>query len=429
MDKPAICGGTPVRSKPFPTWPQSGSGERRWLEKVLAKGQWFAGTRGDDPEALGTLFGERFAALHGARYGLPVSNGSVAIEIALRSIGIRPGDEVIVPSYTFVSTATSVLMVGGIPVFADMDPQSYCLDPRDVNRRIGVNTRAVIPVHLGGHMADMSAFEDLAKAKGLALVEDSAQAIDAAWKGRKAGTWGDLGTYSFQANKTITSGEGGLVMTNNPGLAERAEAFRAFGRARGPGAERSSDLGSKWLSSNYRLSEFQAAVLLAQLERFPVQDARRQTNASRLSSGIHEIPGVRHVRVDHPEMKHGYYYYLIRYEPEQFGDLEPVELSKALQAEGIPFVPGDRKPIYRHPVFEIQNLAEFLSPQILEKYREAVDLDHPQCPATEEACGCTLILRHQVLLGEPRDVDDIVEALWKVRKNINALRLRRSHAV
>jgi hypothetical protein len=120
-------------------------------------------------------------------------------------------------------------------------------------------------------------------------------------------------------------------------------------------------------------------------------------------------------------MKHGYYYYLVRYDPDEFGDLDPDRLCQALNAEGIPFVPGDRKPLYRHPVFEPQNLTEHLCPQVLGRYKQAVDLEHPHCPASEEACECTLILRHQVLLGGPEDMDDIVEAVWKVQKNIDEL--------
>ena len=413
MVRLALCGGEPVRTRPYPPWPQAGPEERQWVEQVLAGHRWFAGPRGDDPEALGTLFGERFAALHGACFGLPVANGSVAIEIALRAAGIGPGDEVIVPAYTFVSTATSVLMVGAIPIFADIDSTSYCLDPEDASRRIGPRTRAILPVHLGGHMADMHGLGRLARENGLVLVEDCAQAIAASWGGRKAGTWGALGTFSFQANKTITAGEGGLVVTDDPDLADRVVALRAFGRVKGGPVDRSSALISQWLSSNYRLSELQAAVLLAQLERFPSQDARRQANAARLTKGLQEIPGVRHIRVDAPHMKHGYYYYLVRYEPGTFGNLTPERMCQALNAEGIPFVPGDREPLYHHPVFRTESF--------LECYRRAVDSADPPCRTVEEACRCTIILRHQTLLGEPQDMDDIIEALWKLHRNVDEL--------
>ena len=418
----ALNGGTAVRTKTYPSWPRGGYKEKQWLDKVLKSDRWFAGLQGDDPEALGTLLAKRFADLHTARHALPVSNGSVAIEVALRALDIRPGQEVIVPPYTFISTVTSVLMVGAVPVFADIDPQSYCMDPDDVRGRIGPNTRAIMPVHLAGHMADMPRLKEIAESNNLALIEDCAQAIDAGINGKKAGTWGDLGTFSFQSNKTLTCGEGGVILTDDSQLAEKVVALRAFGRFREKDAVRSSDLTCQQISSNYRLSEFQSAVLLGQLERFSDDDARRQANARLLTEGIHQIPGLSHVRVDGLSMKHAYYYYLLKYEPEAYANLDPARLCQALNAEGIPFVQGDRKPLYAHPVFEVENLSPYVCAEVLEHYRKAVDLDNPGCPATEEACDRTLILRHQVLLGEPGDMDDIIEALWKVYNNIDELR-------
>jgi dTDP-4-amino-4,6-dideoxygalactose transaminase len=410
------------RTNPYPDWPRGGDEEKQWLDKVLKSNCWFAGLQGDDPEALGTLFAKRFAGLHAARHALPVSNGSVAIEVALRALDIQPGDEVIVPPYTFISTVTSVLMVGAVPVFADINPQSYCLDPDDVQGRIGPNTRGIMPVHLAGHMADMPRLKAVADSKNLALIEDCAQAIDADLNNKKAGTWGDLGTFSFQSNKTLTCGEGGLILTNDSQLAEKVVALRAFGRFRDKEAVRSSDLTCQQISSNYRLSEFQSAVLLGQLERFSGDDARRQANAKRLTEGVHQIPGLNHIRIAGLSMKHGYYYYLLKYEPEAYANLDPARLCQALNAEGIPFVPGDRKPLYAHPVFEVENLRKYVCAEVLEHYRQAVDLSNPRCPATEEACNRTLILRHQVLLGKSADMDDIIEALWKVHKNIDELR-------
>jgi len=421
MAKLALNGGPPVRTKPYPDWPRGGVEEKQWLDKVLKSDRWFAGLQGDDPEALGTLFGKRFGDLHAARHALPVSNGSTAIEVALRALDIRPGDEVIVPPYTFISTVTSVLMVGAVPVFADINPQSYCLDPDDVLRRIGPRTRVIMPVHLAGHMADMPQLKAVAEQKNLALLEDCAQAIDAGLDDKKAGTWGALGTFSFQSNKTLTCGEGGLILTDNSRLAEKVVALRAFGRFREKQAERSSDLTCQQISSNYRLSEFQSAVLLGQLQRFPADDVRRQANAERLTEGIEQIPGLHHIRVDGLSMKHGYYYYLIKYTPADFAQLEPQRLCRALNAEGIPFVPGDRKPLYAHPVFKVENLSKYLCSEVLERYRQAVDPVSPGCPATEAACGCTLILRHQVLLDEPGGMDDIVAALWKIYKHIKEL--------
>lgn len=425
MAKLAINGGSAVRTTPFPIWPIAGDEENSWLQKVLAGDRWFAGLQGDDPDTLGTLFGDRFGQLHGANYALPVSNGSVAIEIALRALDIGPGDEVIVPPYTFISTATSVLMVGAVPVFADIDPISYCLDPQAVMPLIGPKTKAILPVHLAGHMADMAEFVKLASQHQLALIEDCAQAIDSGLDDRKAGTWGDAGTFSFQSNKTITCGEGGLVMTNSSSVAEKVVALRAFGRFRNKGAVRSSDLTCQQISSNYRLSEFQSAVLLGQLERFAEQDDRRVANAGRLTAGIASISGLGHVRAQTAGMKHGYYYYLMRYDPDQFGNLTPEDLCRAFNAEGIPILPGDRKPLYRHPVFQPQNVAGWLWPDVLAQYKEASAIDRIQCPEAEKACENTLVLRHQVLLGSENDMDDIVEALGKVSENIDELTKRR----
>ena len=421
MAKLAIRGGRPVRTKPFPSWPQGGMEERDWIEKVLKGHRWFAGLQGADPESLGTRFGDSFARLHGAQYGLPVSNGSVAIEIALRALGVRPGDEVLVPAYTFISTATSALMVGAIPVFCDIDPQTYCLDARHAAELISPHTRAIIPVHLGGHMADMRAINTLADAHGISVVEDSAQAIDAALEGKKAGTWGALATFSFQANKTITSGEGGLVMTSDEDLANKVIALRAFGRVRQAGVNRSSALPCLHLSSNYRLSEFQSAVLLGQLERFPEQDARRQANAEYLTRKLEQARGIEHVRLGAPSLKHGYYYYLLRYEREAFDNHDPERISGALQSEGIPFYPGDKKPLYRHPIFQPENLKNSVCSEVFERYMEVMARSKHECPATENACGNTLLLRHQTLLGEPQDMDDIIEALMKVRDNSHEL--------
>ncbi len=421
MTKLAINGGHPIRTKPFPSWPRAGGSEIDRLKGVLDSGRWFAGLQGDDPDTCGTLFGKRFADLHGARFALPVANGSVAIEIALRALGIKPGDEVIVPAYTFISTATSVLMVGAVPVFADIDPRSYCLDPQDVARRITAHTRAIIPVHLAGHPADMPALLNLAEQHNLFVIEDCAQAIDTSLGAKKVGTWGNFGTFSFQSNKTITCGEGGLITAMDSDLAEKVIALRAFGRYRDKKVARSSDLTCQQVSSNYRLSEFQSAVLLAQLENFAAEDACRIRNAAYLSAAIDKIPGMDHIRQKTEEMKHSYYYYLVRYTPADFAGLDPETLCRALNAEGIPFVVGDRQPLYAHPVFEADNLKDSLGPKALERYRQVTLERDVVCPEVEKACQCTLILRHQILLGTRQDMDDIIAAISKIIDNIQEL--------
>lgn len=424
MDALAIQGGVPVRSRPFPAWPVADAHERAWLEKVITGNRWFAGARGNDPEALGTLFGSRFAEFVGVRFGFPVSNGSVSLEVALRAMGIGPGDEVIVPPYTFISTATSVLMVGAVPVFADIDPRSYCLDPADCARKITPRTRAMIPVHLGGQMADMQALKALAQRHQLAILEDGAQAIGASWAGRNSGAWGDVASFSFQSNKTLTSGEGGLVATDDEALAAKVMAYRTFGRFTRSASnmgDRSSGFLSQRLSGNYRLSEWQSAVLLGQLEKFPQQDAKRQKNAAFLTRRLAELKGVEHIRLEAEGSKHAYYYYLVRYDPAAFAGAPPDLVARVLAAEGVPFIPGDSVPLYRHPVFDPENLKNAVPAETLEHYRRAVDLRNPGCPAAEDACRCTLILRHQVLLAEESDMNDIAEAIAKVQAHAHEL--------
>lgn len=421
MEKLAIKGGAPIREKKYPLWPKSGEQEQYWINKVLSGQKWFAGPRGDDSESLCALFGNRFAALHASKYGVLVSNGSVSIEISLKALGIKPGDEVIVPAYTFISTATSALMIGAIPVFGDISNTSYCLDPRDLERKITSATKAIIPVHLGGQMADMPMICSIAKKHGLKIVEDCAQAIGSAWMGKSAGTWGDLGSFSFQSNKTLTSGEGGLVLTNSDDLAERVRALCAFGRTKSSDAERSSAYQSQFLSSNYRLSEVQAAILLAQLERFASQDDIRQKNAAYLNNALKNIPGISPIKVEADGSKHGYYYYLMRYDKNAFGNLSPNALSRALVAEGVPFIPGDDRPIYHGEVFQPKNLKQFLHPELLDLYQKRNNASNANCPQAEKACKNTLILRHQVLLGDQKSMDDIITALDKVQKNIDQL--------
>ena len=215
VNKLAYLGGDPVRTSPWPSWPKAGKKEYLYVKKVLESNRWFAGPLGNDENSFCSIFSEKFSNLQGIKYSQTVSNGSVAIEIALKALGVEPGDKVIVPSYTFISTATSVLRVGGIPIFADIDLDNYCISPSDVENKIDEKTVGIIPVHLGGHLAEMQEIMKLAEKHNLFVIEDCAQAIGASFKGKKAGSWGNVGTFSFQSNKTITSGEGGLVATNS----------------------------------------------------------------------------------------------------------------------------------------------------------------------------------------------------------------------
>src|SRR3984893_18370547 len=270
MGKLAITGGEPLRKKRFDAWPTYTDKERQALEDVLTSHKWggqpFPGKHGD-------AFGKAFAAFHTAKYGQAVNTGTVAIQAALKAIDIRPGDEVIVPAYTWEGTVGPVLLVNAVPVFVDVDPDTYCLDAKLVEQAITPKTKAILPVHLGMRFADLDEILRIAKRHNLKVVEDCAHAHGGKWNGKGAGSMGDLGAFSFQSSKQITSGEGGAVITNNLEYLERVQTYINAGRA-----SLTDQFHHRIVGFNYRLGEFQAAVLGPQLERLPQQATLRKKN-------------------------------------------------------------------------------------------------------------------------------------------------------
>ena len=269
MKKLAVHGGTPVRTSPYPVWPVSGPREEELLRQVLFQPQW-----GGYNEHVGQ-FEELFAGLHDARYGIACANGSLALELALSAAGIGPGDEVVVPAHSFIATAAAVSRVGATPVFVDIDRETFNLDLVKTEKTLGLNTKVVIAVHFGGLMCDMEELSRIAAQKGVRIIEDAAHAHGAEWNGLRAGGTGWAGTFSFQNSKSMTAGEGGLVLTSDPELAAMARSLANGGRRSDGGWFEHFELGS-----NLRLSGLQAAVLLAQLERLPAQIRLRTENAA-----------------------------------------------------------------------------------------------------------------------------------------------------
>ena len=263
-DRLAIQGGKPMCDFDWPAWPVHDQAEESALLEVLRSGEWWYGERV-------RRFEQDFAAFQGAAYGVSCTNGTTAIEMGLRALGVLPGDEVIVPPYTFVATASAVMSLGAIPVFADIEPDTLCLDPRDAANKVTTRTRAIIPVHVGGRIADMAAINSLAQQYGMAVLEDAAHAWGSQWQGRGAGTIGRCGTFSFQVSKNITAGEGGILVTDDEGLADLCRSFSHCGRAK----------DGNWydhevLGSNLRITEFQAALLSVQLARLELQTRKRE---------------------------------------------------------------------------------------------------------------------------------------------------------
>jgi len=396
----AIDGGEPVRQRPFPAWPVWDEREERALLDVLRSGRW-----GEIDGTAVERFQTRFAALQDARHCVVVANGTAALRVAFRALGVGIGDEVIVPPYTFIATASAALEVGAIPIFADIDPDTYLLDPAAAEAAITPRTRAIVPVHVAGCPADMDALGEVAARHGLYLLEDAAQAHGAAWRGQGVGALGNLGTFSFQASKNLNAGEGGALVTNDDDLAELIWSLHNVGRVR-DGAWYRHEI----LAGNERLTEFQAALLLAQLERLPEQMARREAAATYLDRELAAIEGIRPLRRDPRVTAHAHHLYILRYDAAAFGGLKRDQLVRALKAEGIPcstgYTPLSDSPAIRR---EVEHLLALLGRR---DRAPAVVI-----PNAERACREAIWLPQYVLLGDEEDMADIVAAVRKIQQH------------
>lgn len=407
MNKLALNGGEPTRTEPFPDWPIWDEREEDALLETLRSGRW--GALSDDSRVA--RFEEAFALAHHARYGRCVTSGTVALEVALRAVGVEFGDEVIVPPYTFIATASACLMVGAIPIFVDIDPETYNLDPTKIEAAITARTRVIMPVHLGGCPADMDRIMALAQQHELYVIEDACQAHAASWDERRVGAIGDMGCFSFQASKNINAGEGGIILTNQAMLAERAWSLRNCGRIRDGAWYRHELLGD-----NYRMTEWQAAVLLAQLTRMEDLARRRETNALYLAERLTDVEGITPQRRDPKVTQHAYHLFIARYNPDAFAGLSRDHFLAALRAEGIPCSEGYGTPLYTMPAIQygIARLKRALGREV-----GAADV---HCPVTERACAEEGMWFGQAMfLGEQRDMDDVVAAIRKIQQHADEL--------
>jgi dTDP-4-amino-4,6-dideoxygalactose transaminase len=375
------------------------------LLSVLRSGNWGGYPF---PNRYARQFAERFVEYQGGAHGICVANGTVAIAIALRAAGIAAGDEVIVPAYTWDGTATAVLDVGAVPVFADIDPQTYCLDAAAAAARVTPRTRALLPVHLAQRFADLTALRALAAEHQLKVIEDCAHAHGGQFHGEGAGAMGELGTFSFQSSKLMTSGEGGFVMARTAELFERVQTIVNCGRA-----SETDHYGHRPTGGNYRLSELQAALLLGQLEMLPALSERRARNAAMLSE---LLAGTAEVSAPPPQpgiTREAIYQYVVRYHAH--ADVNRDLFCAALDAEGIPTDGRFYEPVYRSDLFK-PSVREF--PQLV-----GVDFASMTCPVAERAAyEESLWMPHFVLLGDEPDVADIARAVRKVVEHLPSLR-------
>jgi dTDP-4-amino-4,6-dideoxygalactose transaminase len=403
-DQPlAIMGGKPVRRERFSSWPIVGENdEKAWLE-VLRKRRWcrLGGEYADRFEAT-------FARLTGAKHCIAVANGTSALITSMAALGIGPGDEVLVSPYTFVATINAILVHHALPVFVDTDPETFQIDARLLESSITEKTACILPVHIGGSAADMDGVLAVAARHKLPVVEDACQAVLGEWKGRKLGTVGDMGCLSFQVSKNLNSGEGGAILTSDDRLALECRSFQNNGRATVDGNQYFRN------GANLRMTEFQAALLATQLTRLEEQSRRREQNAAYLTGLLREIPGIAPARMYDGCTRNAYHLYMFRYDTAGFEGLPRSRFLEALAAEGIPCTAG-YSPIYREAflknALESRPFRAVYSPRRIADYFERL-----HCPANDRLCEQGVWLYQTMLLGPRSDMDQIAEAVRKVRK-------------
>ncbi|MGB5553928.1 MAG: DegT/DnrJ/EryC1/StrS family aminotransferase [Flavobacteriaceae bacterium] len=425
MKKLALKGGSPardVRTNPWPKWPVWGKEEETALIEVLHSGVWSY----NGPKEI--MFNTDFAKYTGVKHSICVVNGTVTLQLALEALGIGLGDEVIVPGLTWQATAATVIDVNATPVLVDVCEDTWCIDPAAIEKAITPRTKAIIPVHLYGAFADMDAIMALAKKHQLYVIEDCAHKHGGEWNGKKAGSIGNAGSFSFQLSKHLTAGEGGAITTSDTDLAEKMDALRNVGRRpEGDsliGADKGigdyGDDGNFIQSGNYRITEFQAAILVEGLKRLPAQNAVRDENGAYLNSLLSEIPGIVPLKRDARETKKAYFNFAFRYLKDQFKGLSVENFRAALEAELGIVVDACYEPLNNCSLYVPHTKPS--RHKLNEAYWKAIDPKRFSLPVCErlfkEESVC---LHHKILMGSKADMDLIATAIKKVYANAEEL--------
>ncbi len=409
--KPAILGGKAVRSEPFPSWPKFDSREEEAILNTLRSGKWFRGW-GENVNR----FEKAYAELMGARHCLATANGTSALLTSLSALGVGPGDEVILPPYTFVACVNVILLLHALPVFVDTDPETFQMDAQKVEAAISEHTRAIMPVHLGGSAVDVDAILAIARKHKLPVVEDACQAPLAEWRSRKVGTFGDTGCFSFQASKNLSSGEGGAILSENEELIAKCYTFHNNSRGR---KVDSYDFSYRARGANLRMTEFQAALLMAQMTRLEEQSRTREQNARYLTSLLREIPGILSARMYDGCTRNAYHLYMFRYQKEQFANLPRAAFLKALRAEGIPASGGyaslNKEPFIRNTL-DSRGYQSIYGKERIKRWEQTND-----CPENDRLCEEAVWLTQNMLLGSRHDMEQIAEAVRKIQVHATEL--------
>ena len=394
MSDLALFGGSPIRTKPFPEWPRTNEAIREKLISTLENEQWGVGSKTIDE------FNISFAEYHDAKHCISVHSGTSALWVALKAAGVQAGDEVILPAYTFIATATAILMANAIPVFCDIEPESGNMNPNDIESKITDKTKVILPVHVAGSPVNMNAILNIAEKHEILVIEDAAQAHGATYKGKKVGALGEGGIFSFQSSKNMSSGEGGAIITNDDEFAEACFSYHNCGRVRNGAWYEHHRLGS-----NLRMSAFNAAMLIPQIESLEADMALRDKNRESLDEFISHIDGLEPMSFSEGTTRSANHIYMFRYDESKFDGIPRETFFKVMQAEGVYTYKG-YNPLYREPLF-ITNEDEY--PWLKGRDYSSLFLENTETFSEKEAVW----LKQNHLLGDEDDIQDIKNAFEK----------------
>jgi perosamine synthetase len=405
--KPALLGGKPVRTGPFPSWPViADNDEKAWME-VLRSGKWF---RGYGQQV--NRFEEAWAKLNGAKLCVATANGTSSLLAALEGLGVGPGDEVILPPYTFIATLNVVLLQYALPVFVDTDPDTFQIDAKKIEAAITERTKAIMPVHIGGSPADLDTILAIGAKHKIPVIEDACQAHLGQWRGHNLGSLGTAGCFSFQASKNLNSGEGGAILTSDPELAQQCYAFHNNCRGRNIAGYNFEYMGRR--GNNLRMTEFQATLLMSQMDRVEEQTRIRNDNATYLTGLLKQIPGIKPAVLYEGCTRSAYHLFMFRYLPESFAGLSHGKFLKALEAEGVPCSSG-YSPLNKESFLKTQlgsnAYRKLFSPEVLKDWQQRT-----QCPENDKLCEQAVWFTQTMLLGPRTDMDQIATAIAKIHK-------------
>jgi len=391
----------------FPSWPVWDEKDVEAVSNVVRSGNWWCGAPSERVGENVWEFQKEFSRFQEAKHCIAVANGTVAIETVLLALGVGRGDEVIVSDYTFIASASAVVAVNAVPVFCDIDPETLVLDVDKLDSLITLRTKAVVAVHLGGNPVAMERLCDKASKRGLKVVEDCAHAQGTRYRGKRVGNWGDAGTFSFQASKVLTAGEGGAIICNDDILAEKIYSVSDCGRKPGEYFYSHFEYGT-----NYRLPELSAALLRSQLRKLPAQHALRNENARYLAERLNAIDGIRVMKPTEGAEEIGYYIYPIVFEPSKFENITKEGFTKKLNEHAIPT--DDCYP-------PLHGLACFRNVWL----RKGIDYsqanwggeksDDALFPVVSDIYGRSVQLPHYVLLADREGLDYIARTVERIR--------------